>query len=151
MSRLSKYIARSHLIFGIIVFIIFLITGRFMRLDFPDKDIIPPDLRLLMRSRHIYILFSALIHISLGVYMQIRPQTWRRVLQYLGSFLLVVSSGLLLWGFIFETYVIQHFSDISRYGIYTSLAGVVAHLIGGVRAKKWNTDQTDKADSHGSL
>src|SRR5258708_4137105 len=111
---------RFHLIFGILIFVIFVVTGRYMRIDFPDKDVIPQDLRLLMRSRHIYILFSALIHISLGVYLNMCPQRWRQVLQYFGSFLLVLSSGLLLWGFIFETYVTQHFSDISRNGIYAS-------------------------------
>ena len=121
-----------HLIFGLVVFIVFVTTGKFMRIDFPDKDIIPQDLRLLMRSRHIYILFNGLIHLSLGVYLQIRPQLVQRVLQYFGSFLLVASSGFLLWAFIVETYQLQHFSDISRYGIYTSLAGVVAHLIGGL-------------------
>ena len=121
-----------HLIFGILVFIVFVTTGKYMRIDFPDKDIIPQDLRLLMRSRHIYILFSALIHMMLGVYLQMRPQIWRKSLQYFGSFLLAVSSGLLLWGFIFETYFTQHFSDISRNGIYLSLAGVGFHLIGGL-------------------
>ena len=75
-----------HLIFGIVVFIVFVTTGKYMRVDFPDKDIIPQDLRLLMRSRHIYILFSALIHLSLGAYLQIRPQKWRRAFQYFGSF-----------------------------------------------------------------
>ena len=123
-----------HLLFGIAVFIVFVTTGKFMRVDFPDKDIIPPDLRLLMRSRHIYILFSGLIHLMLGVYLQIRPEIWRRILQYSGSFLLVLSSGLLLWAFIVETYQLQHFSSLSRYGIYISLAGVRLHLIGGLNA-----------------
>ena len=85
-----------------------------------------------MRSRHIYILFNSLIHLTLGIYLQIRPQVAQRVFQYLGSTLLVISSGFLLWAFITETYQLQHFSDLSRYGINTSLAGVIAHLIGGV-------------------
>ena len=123
----------AHLIFGIVMFIVFVTTGRYMRVDFPDKDLITPELRLLMRSRHIYILFGALIHLVLGVYLQIRPQRWRQSLQYFGSFLLVVSSGLLLWAFIVETYELQHFSDISRNGIILSLAGVGFHLIGGIR------------------
>jgi hypothetical protein len=133
MFALKKRIAAIHLVIGITVFVIFLITGRFMRVDFPDKDIITQDLRLLMRSRHIYILFSALIHITLGIYQQMRVQTWQRVLQYSGSFLLVLSSSLFVWAFIVETYQTQHFTDLSRYGIYASLAGVFFHLIGGVR------------------
>ena len=127
-----KFMKWFHIIFGLIVFGVFVTTGKFMRVDFPDKDMIPQDLRLLMRSRHIYILFNGLIHLALGVYLQMRPNAWQRAFQYFGSLLLVASSSFLLWAFIVETYQYQHFSDISRYGIYTSLAGVVAHLIGGL-------------------
>ena len=121
-----------HLIFGAALFVIFLTTGRFMRVDFPDKDVIPQELRLLMRSRHIYILFSALIHLVLGIYLQIRPELGRKILQYSGSLVLIASSVLLVWAFIIETYSLQQYSDISRFGIYTSLAGVGLHLLGGI-------------------
>lgn len=126
---------RLHLVFGIVFFIVFVTTGRYMRVDFPDKELISPELRVLMRSRHIYILFSALIHISLGVYLEMRLMSWQKILQFAGSVLLVTSSGLLLWAFIVESYQLQHFSDISRWGIYTSLAGVGLHLIGGIEQK----------------
>ena len=135
---------RLHLIFGILFFVVFVITGRYMRVDFPDKDLITPELRILMRSRHIYILFSALVHLMLGVYLQIRPQMWRQVLQYLGSLVLIASTGLLLWAFIVESYKLQHFSDISRWGIFLSLGGVGLHLIGDIgqnRLRK-RADQT---------
>ena len=125
-----------HLIFGIAMFIVFVTTGKFMRIDFPDKDAIPQELRLLMRSRHIYILFSALIHLALGVYLQLRPQVWRKVLQFGGSAVLVFSSVLLVWAFVVETYSYQHFSDLSRNGIYLSLTGIGLHLIGGVSRQK---------------
>ncbi|HKP70460.1 MAG TPA: hypothetical protein VJV05_14325 [Pyrinomonadaceae bacterium] len=121
-----------HLTFGLLLFIVFTTTGSYMRADFPDKDAIPQELRLLMRSRHIYILFSALIHLSLGVYMQLRPEVGRKILQIAGSAFLFLSSGLLVWAFVVETYSLQHFSDLSRYGIYTSLAGVGLHLLGGI-------------------
>src|SRR5687767_2199132 len=126
----------SHLVFGIILFIVFTQTGEYMRVDFPDKEAIPQELRVLMRSRHIYILFSALIHLVLGVYLQTRPKLWRRGLQCIGSAVLLGSSVLLLWAFITETYSLQHFSDISRFGIYTSLAGVGLHLLGAL--ERWH-------------
>lgn len=103
-----------------------------MRLDFPDKDAIPQDLRILMRSRHIYILFSGLIHLALGIYLQIRPQLVRRLFQYGGSIVLTYSSFMLVWAFVVETYSLQHFSDLSRSGIYAALAGIGLHLIGGI-------------------
>ena len=123
---------RTHLIFGVLLFIVFAITGRYMRVDFPDKEIIPQELRLLMRSRHIYILFNALIHVALGIYLQMRPHRVIRVFQYAGSLTLAVSSGVLLWAFIAETYQYQQFSELIRWGIYTSLAGVTLHLVSGL-------------------
>ena len=116
------------------MFVVFVTTGKYMRVDFPDKDIIPQDLRLLMRSRHIYILFSALIHLALGVYLQIRPQLWRKLVQYSGSVVLIASSVLLVCAWYVETYQTQHFSDLSRDGIYLSLVGIGLHIIGGIRS-----------------
>ena len=126
----------AHLIFGIILFVVFLITGKFLRVDFPDKDIIPQDLRLLMRSRHIYILFSSLIHILLGLYLQTHEKLWRKYLQIFGSVLLFSASVLLIWAFVFETYTARHFSDVSRYGLYASLAGTIFHLLSQNRISK---------------
>ena len=124
-----------HLIFGITVFVVFLITGRLMRLDFPDKDLIPQELRLLMRSRHIYILLASFIHIILGLYFQTQLKIWRKCLQLFGSFLLILGSVLLIWAFFFETYSIQHFSDISRLGLYATLGGIIFHFFGKVWTK----------------
>lgn len=124
-----------HIIFGVVVFAVFTQTGAFMRADFPDKDAIAPEFRMLMRSRHIYILFSALIHLGLGTYVRLNITPLQRLIQIAASAMLTVSSLLLIWAFAAETYNLQHFSDISRFGIYTSLAGVVLHLIGGFRRK----------------
>lgn len=121
--------ARFHFIFGMLVFVIFMITGQFMRLDFPDKGAIPQELRLLMRSRHIYILFSGLIHLALGLYLTLPAAAWRWRLQSSGSLVLVASTVLLIWGFVAETYFFSQFSEISRFGIYLSLAGVALHAL----------------------
>ena len=121
--------SRVHLVFGLLLFVIFLITGQYMRADFPDKEAIDQSLRLLMRSRHIYILFSAFIHIALGIYFVPRTGQWRKACQYAGSAILAVSSILLVAAFVRETYSLAAFSDLSRFGIYTSLAGVGLHLI----------------------
>jgi len=124
---------------GLLVFVMFVVTGQYMSLDFPDKDAMSQELRVLMRSRHIYILFSALIHLVLGVYIQISLPRWRQILQYSGSVVLLFSSALLVWAFFAETYSTQHNSSISFFGIIFSLAGVGLHLIGGL--PKRNTDR----------
>jgi hypothetical protein len=119
-----------HLIFGLALFLVFTQTGAFMRADFPDKDMIPQDFRLLMRSRHIYILFAALINVVLGVYLQLRPQLVLKILQIAGSLVLVFGSGLLVYAWYVETYGLHHFSDVSRWGIYLTAAAVGMHLFG---------------------
>ncbi len=132
--------AYAHLIFGIIVFIVFLITGKFMRRDFPDKEIIPQEFRILMRSRHIYILLSAFAHILLGLYLQIHAQIWRKYLQVFGSLLLFTGTILLIYAFFYETYRTRAFSDASRFGLYTTLSGTILHLFGGFRLKSKNDE-----------
>lgn len=119
-----------HLIFGLALFFVFTTTGSYMRADFPDKDGIPQEFRLLMRSRHIYILFAALINIVLGVYLQLRRQLVLRVMQLLGSTIVAIGSVLLVYAWYVETYSIQHFSDLSRNGIYLTAVGVGLHLFG---------------------
>ena len=121
-----------HLIFGFVLFFVFTTTGSYMRADFPDKEAIPQELRILMRSRHIYILFSALIHLVLGAYLRMGTDMRIKLIQYAGSLMLIASSVFLVWAFITETYFLQHFSDLSRNGIYTALAGVGLHLLGGI-------------------
>jgi glucan phosphoethanolaminetransferase (alkaline phosphatase superfamily) len=108
-----------------------------MNHDFPDKELISQDFRLLMRSRHIYILLSSLIHICLGVYLQIRPD-WRKFLQIFASILLFVGSILFVWAFFYETYTTKIFSEVSRFALYSTLGGTIFHLFGGFRLKSKN-------------
>jgi hypothetical protein len=122
-----------HIIFGLLLFVVFTITGQYMRADFPDKEEMDQTLRFLMRSRHIYILLSSLIHISLGIGLQLRPGLAQKMFQIAGSIVLVTSSLLLFWAFVVETYYLQGYSSYSSDGLYLSLAGVVLHLIGGLR------------------
>jgi len=129
MGEFRQSMKRLHLVFGLLLFVAFTVTGRYMRTDFPDKDLISPELRVLMRSRHVYILFSALIHLALGLYLQMSTEMWRRIVQYFGSGILVASSVLLIWAFTVESYQTQHFTDISRWGIYLSLSGVGLHVM----------------------
>jgi hypothetical protein len=134
--NMATFMKWLHLILGLALFVVFVTTGWYMRVDFPDKDLISPELRLLMRSRHIYILFSGLIHLMLGVYLQMRPAVWRKVLQSFGSLVTVTASALLVWAWYIESYHLEHFSNISRYGIYLSLAGVGLHLLGGLVGRR---------------
>jgi hypothetical protein len=90
---------------------------------------------MLMRSRHIYILFSSLLHVFLGLYWRPHRIIWRKYVQLFGSTLLFISSILFVWAFIYETYSVRAFSQISRAALYLTLAGTIAHLICNLRRK----------------
>jgi hypothetical protein len=128
---------------GLLLFVAFCVTGKMMRLDFPDKSAIPPDLRILMRSRHIYILFNSLIWLMLGAYYREHSNVLQRVLQYFGTILLAASAGLLIYGWWVESYQLAHFSDWSREGIYLSLAGVGFHLLGAAGPRQTSAQPAD--------
>lgn len=107
-----------------------------MRSDFPDKSEIDQTFRLLMRSRHIYILLSSLVHLSLGIYLRLRPHPVQKALQITGSAVLTAASILLVYAFAVETYQLHGYSNFSRYGLYLSLAGVGLHLFGGFELRR---------------
>ena len=125
-------IRRLHLILGLLLFAVFVITGSYMRADFPDKDLIPPDLRILMRSRHLYIFFDSMVLIALGLYFELKGGFVRRTLQMAGSSFLLLSAVMLVWAWYAESYELQHFSSISGYGIYSTLAGIGLHVLAGI-------------------
>ena len=56
-----------NLIFGILLFIAFLITGYYMNAFFKPEHLNDFEQRLQIRSNHIYILFIALLNITLSM------------------------------------------------------------------------------------
>jgi hypothetical protein len=133
-----------HLIFGFLIFWVFTVTGQYMRADYPDKSDIDQAFRMLMRSRHIYILLSSLVHLALGIYLQMRPHPVQKILQVTGSVALTAASLLLVYAFAVETYQLHGFSNYSRYGLYLSLAGIGLHLFGGLTFGKKPDQETTR-------
>ena len=128
-------VKRFHLIFGLVLFVAFLVTGQFMRHDFPDKSLIDQDFRILMRSRHIYILLIAISNVLLGLYFLPAISRLRYALQMVGSAALTLAGVLMLYAFAVETYTIRGVSEISRFALYAALASMAFHLFGGFRLK----------------
>jgi len=121
---------RLHLYVGWLGILIFVSTGVYLRLH-PLPDAAAYDaMHLVRRSRHIYILAGALLHLMLGLYLTPHPAGWRRNLQTIGSALLVLSTALLVLAFIVEAQ--QGFGRLmwrSRDGLITLLLGCVAHVL----------------------
>lgn len=78
---------RFHIVFGLIIVVVFLLTGQYM--EYVENRLLPDGTRMLNRSRHIYILLVGLVNLGIGTYFTPRSRGWRRTLQIAGSVLIV--------------------------------------------------------------
>jgi hypothetical protein len=126
---------KLHLIFGIFALVVFLLTGQFMHRYYNHMVGVEDSVRLLYRTRHIFILLAALLNLGIGIYFNERHQTWRKILQYLGSALIVTGSVLFMAGFFYEPKLENLYTPLSHWGTYTVVAGTVFHLFSSARQK----------------
>lgn len=111
----------------------FLVTGQFMRHHQPPMGALSEGVRLMLRSRHIYILASGLVNLMLGLYVRRQGAGWRGVTQAIGSGLLIGSTALLIIAFIIEPgKAFQEEMWWSHMGLYALFGGSMAHLAGSV-------------------
>jgi hypothetical protein len=91
--------------------------------------------RMLYRSRHIYILLSAILHLGVGSYFTYRLQTAQRTMQLLGSLLITIASALFVYAFFYEPNLSALYTPLSRNGIFMTAIGTLLHLLSGVGAR----------------
>jgi uncharacterized protein YjeT (DUF2065 family) len=121
---------RVHLIAGLVVVLLFLGTGQLMAHHEPHMAALSPEVRLLFRSRHIYLLAGALVNVLPGLYLQLHPAGWRRAVQLTGSALLILAPVLLLIAFLTEPqHGLQGKMRFGRGGIVAMAVGTLAHLL----------------------
>jgi hypothetical protein len=124
---------RVHLVWGILVLLAFAASGQVMLRHVPPMRLLGDDVRLMYRSRHIYLLGSGIANVLLGLYVAPRKRRWERAFQYVGSFLLLAAPVFLGLAFLAET---GHGLDRtwrSTQGLKMMLAGTILHFVAAVR------------------
>jgi hypothetical protein len=134
---------KLHLIFGMFALVVFLLTGQFMHRYYNHMVGVETGVRLLYRTRHIFILLAALLNLGIGTYFNQRDLTWCKVLQWLGSALIVAGSVLFMAGFFYEPKLENLYTPLSHWGAYTVVAGTFFHLFSSARQKV--VPETDNA------
>ena len=124
---------RFHLIFGLIVLVVFLLTGQYMDRYHEHLRYTPDGPRMLYRTRHIFILMSGLLHLGIGSYFFVRAQTWRRALQMLGSLLITIAPVLFTIGFFSEPKLEGLHAPLSKIGVIIIAVGALLHVVSGVK------------------
>jgi hypothetical protein len=121
---------RLHLTVGLIGVVVFVLTGQVMRHHAPPMHELAADVRMMFVSRHIYLLGSTLVNLTLGLYLWELPPGWRRVFQQMGSLLLLISPILLTMAFFQEpVHGLAGRSWRSSFAIYALLAGGSFHAL----------------------
>ena len=122
---------RLHLIMGLTVVVVFLLTGQYM--EYVHNRQLPDGMRMLYRSRHIYLLLVGLLNLVIGIYFNQWRPGWRRKLQVVGSLLVVLAPCLLLAGFFYEPNKGPDQTILAPLGIFAVSLGALLHFISSLR------------------
>jgi hypothetical protein len=122
-----------HLIIGAAVIFIFLLTGQYMDFHTPKMDELNDGTRMMLRSRHIYILFAGLINLGLGSYFIYREQLWRRTLQIIGSGLIIVAPLVQIGAFFHEPKLKGLPASLTLTAVVALMIGTIFHSLSGMR------------------
>lgn len=124
---------RLHVIIGLSVVVAFLFTGQYMEFHNPKVRELNDGMRMMFRSRHIYILLAGLINLGVGAYFTNRIGRWRRRLQIAGSFLIIIAPFLLLAAFFREPQYDGLQGFLTLPAIFATFIGTFFHLVSGAR------------------
>ena len=122
-----------HKITGILTVFIFLGTGAYMRFNSPGLFESDPAVRMMFRSTHIYILLAGLLNVGLGSYLILSQQNWRKVLQLIGSSLVLIAPLLLICAFFYEPTSRSLERPLTLPAMLLLLIGTVSHLVSTAR------------------
>lgn len=138
----SKAMKRFHLIFGVTVIVVFVLTGQYMDKFLNHLVGMSGGPRMLYRTRHIYILLAGLANQAIETYFTYGVTRWRKALQFLGSGLIVAATALFVVEFFSEPKLAGLETPWSGQGIYLIAYGTLLHLISTLGIKK----RADPAD-----
>jgi hypothetical protein len=126
---------RFHVIFGLTLLVVFLLTGQYMDRYHNHLEFMPDGPRMMYRSRHIFILMSGLLHLGIGTYFSFRSTTARRALQIVGSILITVATVLFTVAFFYEPRLEGLRNQLTLPGTIMIAVGSLLHLFSGLRQR----------------
>jgi hypothetical protein len=123
---------RFHLIFGLTVLVVFLLTGQYMDRFHHHLMYMADGPRMLYRTRHIFILMAGLVHVGLGSYFKYQLTRSRRALQIIGSILITIAPVIFTIAFFYEPHLEALHTPLSLAGTIAIAVGTLLHLFSGV-------------------
>jgi hypothetical protein len=125
----------THLIVGGFTVITFLLTGLYMRKNFPELYGDNQAMRMMFRSSHIYILLIGLLNVVFGSYLTLSLENWKRILQVIGSALILAATGMLIYAFFHEPFLSGIHRPVTFKAVIMLLTGTLGHFVGSLPTK----------------
>jgi hypothetical protein len=119
-----------HRAVGFVGIAVFLLTGVSLRLHVPPMTELDDGLRMLLRSRHIYILLASLVNVAIGINYRPASGRLRGRFQAAGSAMLLVAPLLLVAAFVIEAPRRQFNGKLAALAIVCLLAGTLLQWVG---------------------
>jgi hypothetical protein len=116
---------RFHLLAGTLGLLAFAGEGVYMVLRFPGAYHGDPTMHMMFRSAHVYLLFGALLNLTLGLHAQ--PSAVRGRLQAAGSALVLAAPAILLFAFVLEPAPGRLSRPFAGAGAGAAFLGVMLH------------------------
>ncbi|CAM3824959.1 hypothetical protein AQAU111925_07485 [Aquirufa aurantiipilula] len=133
----ENYFSFFYLLIGLSSLYFFTWTGKYLNTIYPDKHNLDTRFRVMLRSRHIFILLISLIEIGIGVYIQPCRTKFFLFLQWLTLLLIITSHLLFIYAFFFEVEIIHvPKTPILHYATYIVLASVIPQILTKWESKK---------------
>ena len=120
---------KAHFRVGLIGVAVFLATGVYMRVGFPDLYGANEVVRYHYRANHIYILLASLLNLALGCHLRL-GLGWRKQAAVVGSALLLLSPVVLAAAFILEAPKGTPDRLLTLIGIFMAFIGALCHVPG---------------------
>lgn len=120
-------LGKIHFFFGILVVIVFVLTGQYMDRFYNHLQDMEPMQRALFRTGHLYILLFGLINASLGAYFKrVKNGVWSKI-QLVGSIIMLFATCSIIYSFFTELPPVEINRPIAAYSLYAILLSVTIH------------------------
>jgi hypothetical protein len=127
---MERFLGTAHRTLGLIAIALFIVTGLVMRHHHVALLPVDSGLRMLFRSRHIYLLFSGLVNLSLGMGFALPSKGRGSRIALAGSLLTLSAPVLLAAAFFLEPMSSGQAGPVSALGIFAALIGVLSYSLG---------------------
>jgi hypothetical protein len=126
-SAVTDRVRVYHVWLGLGAVAVFLYSGLYMRRQFPEAYAAHDAIRYLYRANHIYILFAALLNLTLGFQLSDAGRRGKGTLQMVASALVAAAVPLLVYAFFVEPPKASPERPITVLGIVCAAAGTGLH------------------------